>query len=78
MAAKIMNKIMNMIPRDRAKSLPTELNLRQNGHRANWLLNVLNKNVSWQCPHIIRHIPGVMFDGLLLNAAGLDLGLGSD
>ena len=64
-----------MIPRDRAKSLPTEDSFRQKGHRASWLLKVLKRKVSSQCPHMMRHIPGV---GLLVKGAGLERGLGSD
>lgn len=52
-----------MIPRERAKSFPTLLSLRQKGHLASWLLSVLKRKVSWQWPQAIRHIPGVF--GLL-------------
>lgn len=75
MAATMMKSIMKMMPRERAKSLPTDDNFLQNGHRANWLLKVLNRNVSSQWPHLIRHIPGVA--ALLGRGAVLDRGLGS-
>lgn len=50
---------MNMSPLARAKSLPTELFFSQCGHRASWLTNELNRNVSPQWPQLTRHIPGM-------------------
>ena len=56
---KMSAKIRNMTPRVRANSRPTEDSLRQWGQRARLFCNVLNKNDSWQCPHMTRHIPGM-------------------
>lgn len=72
---------MNTIPLPLAKSGPTEDILRQCGHRARALFNVLNKNVSWQWAHPTLHIPGIDSTGGVIGLGArliirLQLGLG--
>lgn len=55
---KTVHSTTNRIPRVQEKSGPTDDTLRQCGHLARALVNVLNKNVSLQCAQEILHIPG--------------------
>ena len=50
--------------------------MRQWGHLASALFNVLNRKVSWQCAHVTRHIPGTLFGATEPPLAGV-VGLGA-
>lgn len=59
MIRKMIPKVRQNIPRPLANSGPTEEILRQCGHLARELFNVLNKKVSWQCPQVTLNMPGI-------------------
>lgn len=58
MIRKTIPRAKNNIPLPRANSGPTDDTLRQCGHLARALFNVLNKNVSAQWAQVTLHIPG--------------------
>lgn len=62
-ARKMIPPRKSKLRRLRQKSAPTEDTLRQCGHLARLFFNVSNKNVSWQWPHVTRHIPGIGSNG---------------
>jgi len=72
----IRPSIKKMMARVLANSGPTLVTLRQWGHLASALFNVLNRKVSWQCAHVTRHIPGTLFGATEPPLAGV-VGLGA-